>query len=175
MDNCEDWTESEGEWTVIVNEIPEVLIEGDNIIIFGESTTLTASGADTYLWNTGETTASITVNPEEETTYSVVGTTDSGCSNEASITVYVEPDALDENDSNSVMIYPNPTKDVVNIVCDNMKNITLYSMTGQLVGYKDVNDNSTTLNMQDYPQSVYILMILKNDGTTIRKNIVYNK
>lgn len=175
MDNCEDWTESEGEWTVIVNEIPEVLIEGDNIIIFGESTTLTASGADTYLWNTGETTASITVNPEEETTYSVVGTTDSGCSNEASITVYVEPDALGENDSNSVLIYPNPTKDVVNIVCDNMKNITLYSMTGQLVGYKDVNDNSTTLNMLDYPQSVYILMILKNDGTTIRKNIVYNK
>ena len=49
--------------TVVSN--PEVVIEGDaEISIMGESATLTASGADSYLWSTGETTATITVEPE---------------------------------------------------------------------------------------------------------------
>ncbi len=37
----------------------------------GESVTLTASGGDSYVWNTGETTQSITVTPTATTTYTV--------------------------------------------------------------------------------------------------------
>ena len=45
---------------------------GEDVTICGnESVTLTASGGGTYLWNTGETTASITVNPSGTTIYSV--------------------------------------------------------------------------------------------------------
>ena len=44
----------------------------------GDSVTLTASGGDTYLWDSGETTASITVNPSATTTYSVK-VTKNGC------------------------------------------------------------------------------------------------
>ncbi len=53
---------------------PEVIItpDGPTTICAGESVTLTASGADTYLWNTQETSASITVT--QPGTYSVVGT-----------------------------------------------------------------------------------------------------
>jgi hypothetical protein len=40
-------------------------------ICAGEETTLTASGGASYLWNTGETTASITVSPNTTTTYTV--------------------------------------------------------------------------------------------------------
>ena len=43
----------------------------DISICDGESTTLTASGGTTYLWDNGETTASITVSPTETTTYTV--------------------------------------------------------------------------------------------------------
>ncbi len=43
----------------------------DQMICFGESVTLTASGGSSYSWNTGATTKSITVNPTETTTYSV--------------------------------------------------------------------------------------------------------
>ncbi len=43
----------------------------DQSICLGETTTLTAIGGGTYLWSTGETTASIEVSPLETTTYSV--------------------------------------------------------------------------------------------------------
>lgn len=44
-------------------------------ICFGKSSTLTAAGATSYLWNTGATTSSITVTPTVTTTYTVTGTT----------------------------------------------------------------------------------------------------
>ena len=75
-----------------VKPVPVVTItpaSGMPIIAYGESETLTASGADSYVWNTQETTPSITVAPRITTTYSVVGTTD-GCESESvSITVNV--------------------------------------------------------------------------------------
>jgi len=43
----------------------------DKTITAGESVTLTASGGDSYVWNTGETTKSITVTPTATTTYTV--------------------------------------------------------------------------------------------------------
>ena len=75
-----------------VKPVPVVTItpaSGMPIIAYGESETLTASGADSYVWNTQETTPSITVAPRITSTYSVVGTTD-GCESESvSITVNV--------------------------------------------------------------------------------------
>jgi hypothetical protein len=58
-------------------------------ICAGGTSTLTATGATSYQWNTGETTASITVSPGSTTTYSVTGTNSSGCSGTASVTISV--------------------------------------------------------------------------------------
>ncbi len=46
------------------------------------SVVINASGATTYSWNTGATTASLLVNPSVSTTYTVTGTTN-GCSGDA--------------------------------------------------------------------------------------------
>jgi hypothetical protein len=55
----------------------------------GVSTTLTASGAVTYLWSNGQTGDSITVSPGATTTYTVTGTSAQGCSVTDSVTVAV--------------------------------------------------------------------------------------
>ena len=68
-----------------------VLISGNNNICQGRSTTLTAQGANGYIWSTGENTASITVNPAITTSYTVIGTGLFGCADTASITVNVIP------------------------------------------------------------------------------------
>ncbi|MBL7936159.1 MAG: T9SS type A sorting domain-containing protein [Bacteroidia bacterium] len=50
----------------------------NSVICNGESTTLTASGADTYTW-TGGVTNGVAFNPTVTTTYTVTGTNASGC------------------------------------------------------------------------------------------------
>ena len=70
-------------------QTPQVTISGNVNLCGDDSTILTASGADSYVWSTGETTPSITVAPTATTTYSVTGTTLYGCSGTASVTVNV--------------------------------------------------------------------------------------
>lgn len=66
-----------------------VNITGATDVSLGQSTTLTATGGNFYLWSTGDTTAAITVTPTEATTYSVVATNQYGCTATASIMVNV--------------------------------------------------------------------------------------
>jgi gliding motility-associated-like protein len=62
----------------------------DGTICEGASVTLTASGGTSYAWNTGETTAAITINPAATTTYTVT-VTSNGCSQSASRVITVNP------------------------------------------------------------------------------------
>lgn len=75
-------------FNIAVNPLPSVVISGNNVTCDDAFTTLSASGADTYLWNSGATVSNITVNPSINTTYTVVGTNSlTGCENSAVITV----------------------------------------------------------------------------------------
>ncbi len=70
---------------VTVNSLPTATI----IINYGSDTTLTASGGTTYLWNTTETTSTITVSPTETTIYTVTVTAPNGCTDTDDVTVTV--------------------------------------------------------------------------------------
>ena len=54
-----------------VNLVPRPItnVNGINRLCVGGSIELTASGGNTYLWNTGDTTATISVSPQTPTTY----------------------------------------------------------------------------------------------------------
>ena len=75
------------EVVVTVNEAPTVNAGSDVSLCSGEAVTLTANGIGDFLWSTGETTSSITVNPASTTTYSV--TASNSCSIEATDDVIV--------------------------------------------------------------------------------------
>jgi hypothetical protein len=76
--------------TISVNPNPVVSISGAGSICSGSSVTLIASGAASFLWSTGATTASINVSPTINTTYSVTGTT-AGCTGANSTSIVVNP------------------------------------------------------------------------------------
>lgn len=66
---------------VVVNVTPlsNINAGNDQVMCFGSSTTLTGSGGGTYLWSTGDTLSTITINPSVNTTYSLT-VTNNGCS-----------------------------------------------------------------------------------------------
>ncbi len=74
--------------TLVVNPNPTVTISGNSPICVGQinSTTLTASGGGTYLWNTGSANTSIIVSPTTNTIYSVIATIGT-CTDTALVTV----------------------------------------------------------------------------------------
>ncbi|HNW90236.1 MAG TPA: C1 family peptidase, partial [Bacteroidales bacterium] len=78
--------------TITVNPLPTAAINSaDSTICAGDSATLTASGGISYLWNTADSTAAITVTPDTTTDYTVTVTSEEGCSNTASFTITVNP------------------------------------------------------------------------------------
>lgn len=82
---------------VIIDPSPftvSIVASADSICI-GQSTTLTASGGNSYSWNTGATTNTITVSPSTTTDY-IVAVTDSNCnvSDSAIITITVNTNPL---------------------------------------------------------------------------------
>lgn len=82
---------------VTVNVIPNptvTILNGTTTSICnGETLALTASGATTYLWNTGQSGSTINVSPTATTNYTVTGT-ENGCIAETSVQVVVNANPI---------------------------------------------------------------------------------
>ena len=77
---------------VTVNPLPVINVSTTpSTICEGNSATLIASGANAYIWSTGESNNSVTVFPFETTMYYVTGTSMLGCSAMDSTTVHFSP------------------------------------------------------------------------------------
>lgn len=77
--------------SILINGNPTVNISGVDSICLGDSTTLLATGGNTYLWNTGDTTNAITVSPTVDSDYWVIPFSN-GCQGlPDTITVHVRP------------------------------------------------------------------------------------
>jgi len=71
---------------------PSLTIAGASSICATNVLSLTASGADTYFWNTGATTPGISATLTSNTTYTLVGTfTANGCTTRVQKTILVNP------------------------------------------------------------------------------------
>ncbi len=88
--------------TVLVNPLPTVFAGTDTSICSGTNITLTASGATSYVWSNGATSASINVAPVATTSDSETGTEANGCVNTENNQVNVNPN-LTVTLSNPVM------------------------------------------------------------------------
>jgi hypothetical protein len=73
---------------IVVSSGPTINISGSQTICQGQSTTLTASGANSYLWSNGSITPSITINPTNSLNMNVTGLLN-GCTTTISLPITV--------------------------------------------------------------------------------------
>ena len=151
---------------------PDVTITTTGSLVQGGQAVLTAHGATSYRWNTGDTTASIVVSPDQSTTYTVTGYR-GGCSSEATAQIGVGIHDSQLSTLNSqLIVYPNPTRDVLHVVCPDARRITLVNIMGQVVYQKEfsiLNSQFSILNCSSLPNGVYFLKVETPEGTAVKK------
>jgi len=152
-----------------INELPDAYITGDLWVAMDlqDSTTLTAWGGVEYLWSTGETTQSITVNPAIETLYYVTVTDENGCSKLIEARV-VNATGVDENTMN-LSIYPNPTNSTINIEAEGITNIRISDIMGQVLMERDTNTNAVHIDMSDFANGQYFIQVRTANGMATKK------
>jgi CSLREA domain-containing protein len=169
--------------TIVGNPKPSVSISGLTLICNGGSTTLTASGADSFVWTGGPSTAAYTFSPTVTDTLIVTGTiTATGCTDTASQIVTVETcTGIANNTENKVLtIFPNPTNDglfTISIENSNASSITIsiVNVLGKEI-YKieeqSAKDYTQTIHLKDVAKGIYYIRIHTTDETLTRKIVL---
>ena len=185
--------------TVYVNQSPVVTVTASPVAICpGSTSTLTAEGADTYFWSTGESGASIVVSPTEQTTYVVSGFIGNGCSSFAQATVDVDAglcesatstladgrQATDETTGNlkepnsnedprTILLYPNPNKGV-SFIQNAPKNAVMevYNGLGEKVVKGTIESGYTELDLNQQMKGVYLLRISHSGRVVYQARVV---
>jgi PKD repeat protein len=165
--------------TIIVKPLPEVdLIASSTLICLGDTATLIATGADTYLWTTGQTNDTIYVSPSSTMYYTVVGTTD-GCTANASVNVGVEQcTGIAEASAKTIHIYPNPASEYITVDAgdiSDMITIQLFDIMGRMIFSQASFDNLTTINLSQFSSGSYFLRIEANNSTYTAKQFIIRR
>ncbi|GAA3612950.1 sulfatase-like hydrolase/transferase [Flavivirga amylovorans] len=118
----------------------------DVTICEGSSTTLTASGGTTYLWNTGETTASINMSPIVTTTY----------------TVTVSDGVTSDNDDVIVTVNPLPAADAGLDITINEGATTTLTATGSGTYLWSTGATTANINVSPIVTTTYTVTVTQN-------------
>lgn len=140
---------------------PSVLCDGQP----GNST-ITVNGALTYSWSTSASGTNIIVSPTITTSYSVIGTNASGCSDSYSISILVSPcTSILSNDAPNeipLVIYPNPTAGDLYINVEQKCDLVIYNAIGQIQKEVRLSEGNNAVNLQDLNRGIYLLRITQN-------------
>lgn len=149
--------------SISVSNSPTVTaMSNASILCSGQTASLTAGGASSYVWSNSSTGAVIAVSPTVTTIYTVTGTAANGCTSTAVVTQSVSTCTGIESlvNNNSVIVYPNPFLYKVNIETsagNSIEEILVFNTLGKLVYSVKSNDSKVTLNLEALPSGIYFL------------------
>lgn len=166
-------TGTENGTNLVIHSLPTVNAGADQLICSGESTTLSGSGALSYVWDNGVTDG-VPFTPVANNTYTVIGTDANGCSNTDQVSVLVE-DCLGLNEllTNSIQIYPNPANEEFSLTLNNnlvVNQLVLVDMNGKVI--RELNPKSTSHNISDLSAGVVFVRIITSEGQLVTKLII---
>ena len=160
---------------ITVHPLPHLEITGDTGVVTNSSATLTVvgTGARTYLWSTGDTTATITVSPTVPTRYVVVGTSQYGCIDSAATTVVCSETSIANAEDIAFKLYPNPASTSITVESSAIETITIYNMLGKIVEKMTLNGKTKVeIPVGNFAQGVYVISLENKNGQFGRKTFV---
>ncbi|MDP4267953.1 MAG: T9SS type A sorting domain-containing protein, partial [Bacteroidota bacterium] len=156
---------------VRVNSLP-VINAGNDLTICGNShVALNASGNGTFMWNTGQNSTSISVNPSVTSTYTITSTNNNGCSASDQVIVYVVNNCkTNENiiigETSEFKLFPNPASDVIYFYNNKFNsgniNVKIYNIIGDKLMDKTINTQNTEINVSGLHAGMYSVLITGN-------------
>ncbi len=144
----------------------------------GESNSVSASGATSYSWSTGASTASFAVTSSLVTTYnySVVGIGSNACSGTASVQVKVNActglNELSQN-NDALIVYPNPSAGDFKIQSQQAIELKLMNALGQLVQNLKLDEsNHFEMHVSGLSNGVYFVSGISHEKEINQKIVV---
>ena len=149
-----------------VNPRPTLHCTNDTLVEYGNPVLLIASGADSYLWSTGDTTDRITIFPITDQKYSVQGFSQNGCSEMAWVTVKVSKETDD------MVLFPNPANDIVNIYMPLIEEVEVFNLFGLRMNHVDAEREVVELDVSTYPTGVYVVYVRQLNNHHYKKLVI---
>lgn len=160
---------------VKVNNLPVIeLSTSDSLICSGETVTLSAIGAGSYLWNNGQIAERITIVPYTSTMYTVVGVDENGCESNASIFQKVSEctgiEKISEAEKTGIRIYPNPNNGLFYVSAGSEMSLSFRNELGQIVQTLNLTmENAHTASITLEKTGVYFVSGVSAEGTFCQK------
>jgi len=167
--------------TVVVHAPPAVNLGVDTTLCSDQIMTLDAGPAAYYIWSTGETTQTITVDSTDAiggaATIWVNATNEFGCMSTDTVvfTFYSCTGINENNDHVTLGVYPNPTTGLISISVNGLNanaDLNIYTLEGQVVYTEKVNGNSVIkCDLSNLPKGVYVVR-MNNEMTNLITKLV---
>jgi hypothetical protein len=164
--------------TVVVNPLPvTTVLSSSSLICVGETATLTANGASSYVWSNGSVSNTILVNPMASAFYTVSGTSTLNCSATASITQNVsECTAIQSENLNGdeFNVFPNPAVNefVISFSQELKVDVKVFNAIGSLVIENKEYVSNSGINISQLAKGIYFVELLSGKTKIIKKIIV---
>ncbi|MBO7460696.1 MAG: T9SS type A sorting domain-containing protein [Bacteroidales bacterium] len=88
--------------------------------------------------------------------------------------VQIEVEVIDytevnEDLTNNVMVYPNPTSGMVNIKAEAMQQVSVVNMMGQVVMTQNVDADEVMIDMSTFENGMYLINIMTENGNVLKR------
>jgi hypothetical protein len=164
---------------ITVNALPNVSASTSKTpLCIGETATLTATNASTFVWSNSSNGAAISISPTITTAYTVTGTDNNGCVKTATISQEVSAcasvaEAL--GNVGTISIYPNPNNGNFTIQSNSDVKLSVTNQLSQVIKIISLTGNNNhEVSLKELANGIYFVSG-ENDKHVRTQKVIVNK